>query len=51
MSPTQPNASGRQPDLELLTPGHDTGWWDEHCSSAPWPEDFWQVDGTINPHW
>ena len=51
MSPAQPNASGRQRDLELLATGHDTGWWDVHGRPAPWPDDFWLPDGTINPDW
>ncbi|MBE1878482.1 hypothetical protein [Myceligenerans pegani] len=28
-----------------------TGWWDEDGRLAPWPEDFFLPDGTINPHW
>jgi hypothetical protein len=51
MSPTPPNASQRQPDLALLTAGNDTGWWDEHGRPAPWPEDYWLPDGSINPDW
>lgn len=26
--------------LDMLTAGHETGWWDEHGNPAPWPEDF-----------
>ncbi|WP_299170032.1 hypothetical protein [uncultured Arthrobacter sp.] len=51
MSPTQPNTSPRDQDLALLAAGYETGWWDEHGRPAPWPEDFWLADGTINPHW
>ncbi|WP_253867939.1 hypothetical protein [Promicromonospora umidemergens] len=28
-----------------------TGWWDENGNLAPWPEDFFLPDGTINPDW
>ncbi|NMR31797.1 hypothetical protein [Crystallibacter degradans] len=51
MSLRQPHASPHAPDLALLTAGCDTGWWDEHGRPAPWPEDFWLPDGTINPIW
>ena len=27
------------------------GWWDENGRPAPWPEDFFLPDGTVNPHW
>ncbi|MFD2796449.1 hypothetical protein ACFS27_23005 [Promicromonospora vindobonensis] len=27
------------------------GWWDEHGFLAPWPEDFFLLDGSINPRW
>ncbi len=51
MSPTHPNPSRRDRDLALLAAADETGWWDEHGRPAPWPEDFWLADGTINPDW
>ena len=51
MSLPKPHASSLARDLALLTAGYDTGWWDEHGRPAPWPEDFWLADGTINPEW
>lgn len=51
MSPTPPNASQREHDLALLAAGDETGRWDEHGRPAPWPENFWLTDGTINPDW
>ena len=38
-------------DLALLAAGEETGWWDDRGRPAPWPEDFWLADGTINPDW
>jgi len=35
--------------LELLTAGHETGWWDEHGNPAPWPEDFLDPDSGWHP--
>jgi len=51
MSPAQPTSSQHHHDLALLTAGHDTGWWDEHGRPAPWPDDVWLPDGSINPDW
>ena len=51
MSPTGPGLSQRKRDLALLAAGYDTGWWDEDGRPAPWPEDFWLADGTINTDW
>ncbi|GAA4374740.1 hypothetical protein [Paeniglutamicibacter cryotolerans] len=51
MSHTRTAAPERGDDPALLAAGHDTGWWDEHGCPAPWPADFWQPDGTINPAW
>ena len=31
-------------DLQILTQGGETGWWDEHGHPAPWPEDFLDPD-------
>lgn len=31
--------------------GQETGWWDEDGRPAPWPDDFFLDDGTINPDW
>ena len=38
-------------DLALLAAGDETGWWDDTGAPAPWPEDFWMADGSINPDW
>ncbi|MEA5055274.1 MAG: hypothetical protein VB093_17780 [Propionicimonas sp.] len=38
-------------DLALLATGEETGWWDDTGRPAPWPNDFWLADGTINPDW
>ena len=46
MNHTQP-----EHDLALPAADGDTGWWDEHGRPAPWPEDYWLPDGTINPDW
>ncbi len=51
MSPARISAPERGDDSALLAAGHETGWWDEHGRPAPWPEDFWRPDGTINPDW
>lgn len=51
MNPTKPATPQRHHDLALLVAGNDTGWWNEHGRPAPWPEDFWLPDGTINPDW
>ncbi|RAN72401.1 hypothetical protein B5P43_32805 [Bacillus sp. SRB_336] len=49
MNTTQPATSQRHHDHGLLAAGHDTGWWDDQGGPAPWPEDYWLPDGTINP--
>lgn len=51
MSPARTSAPERGNGLGLLASGHETGWWDENGRPAPWPEDFWLPDGTINPAW
>lgn len=43
--------SGREHDPALLSAGHETGWWDDRGRPAPWPQDFWLAEGTINPDW
>lgn len=43
--------STRAADLADLAAGNQTGWWDDHGRPAPWPEDFFLADGTINPDW
>jgi hypothetical protein len=30
--------------LRALTAGYETGWWDDNCVPAPWPEDFIDTD-------
>ena len=30
----------REEDLNILTEGGETGWWDDTGRPAPWPEDF-----------
>ena len=51
MSQPQPYRSQRALDLALLADGIETGWWDHTGRPAPWPEDFWLADDTINPAW
>jgi len=31
-------------DLNILTNGGDTGWWDDNGRPAPWPQDFLDAD-------
>ncbi len=39
----------RQDYLNLLAAGEETGWWDEHGTPAPWPEDFLDPDSGWQP--
>ena len=41
--------SQRDRDLVILAAGGDTGWWDEHGSPAPWPDDFFDSDTEWRP--
>lgn len=51
MTRPSPHLDQRSHDLTLLAAGQETGWWDKHGRPAPWPEDFFLTDGTINPDW
>ena len=56
MSTPHPYLDRRQHDLDLLAAGEETGWWDEHGTPAPFPEDFWLADPCLSalcetPRW
>lgn len=51
MSRPQRYIDRHEHDLALLAAGAETGWWDDTGAPAPWPEDFWLADGSINPDW
>jgi hypothetical protein len=36
--------SQREHDVATLAAGGFTGWWDDHGTPAPWPDDFFDPD-------
>lgn len=38
--PSHPFGCTLEDDLNILTNGADTGWWDDNGRPAPWPADF-----------
>ena len=42
-------AVSRANDFALLAAGYETGFWDDNGVPAPWPEDFFDLDGGWRP--
>ena len=35
--------------LRALAAGYETGWWDDHGTPAPWPQDFDDTNNGSQP--